>query len=76
MAAGGPCDHPLSDILTHGFDVYTAECDEMIRKLAKIVNSQELYEMFDWPDNFSASEEDKLEFEKQVRTKYLSLREE
>ncbi|MDF0716795.1 hypothetical protein PY092_11585 [Muricauda sp. 334s03] len=74
MPAGGPLDHPLSDILTHGLNVYTPECDRMIRELNKIVSRKELFEMFDWLDDLSASESDKLEFEKKVRIKYLMLK--
>ena len=43
MAAGGPGDHPLKDILHFDMNVYDAECDNLIRELAKYVPESILY---------------------------------
>jgi len=63
MAAGGPNDHPLSDILTYNLNVYNIQCDNLIKQLSKFYSNDFLFELIDWPfdDNLSYSELDKLE---------------
>ena len=74
MAAGGPGDHPLTDILKYNFDVYNKKCDQLVREISKFVSIQTLYEMFDWIDNLSATEEQLIEFERALSHKLDELR--
>ena len=39
-----PGDHPLSDILVHGREVYGPETDELIRGISEFSSKYELYE--------------------------------
>ena len=74
MAAGGPGDHPLTDILNFNLDVYNKECDGLIRRISKFVSIKNLYEMFDWFDNFSATEDQLKAFEEKLSIKLNELR--
>jgi hypothetical protein len=56
MAAGGPGDHPLKDILHFDMNVYDTECDNLIRELAKYVPENILYESIDWSTAFNINE--------------------
>jgi hypothetical protein len=38
-------DHPLTDILLHGIEVYGVEADSLIRKVGELCSRNELY---DW----------------------------
>ena len=73
MAAGGPGDHPLTDILNFNLDVYNKECDGLIRQISKFVSIQSLYEMFNWFDNFSATENQLKTFEEKLSIKLIEL---
>jgi hypothetical protein len=44
MANGKPGDHPLTDILAYGQEVYGREADELIRKIAPLCSARELDE--------------------------------
>ena len=68
MAAGQPTDHPLTDIVKFNFDVYNKTCDDLFREISKYVSLQDLFEMFDWFDNFSASKSDLAKFENYNKT--------
>lgn len=48
MAAGGPGDHPLSDILDYKLKVYGKECDGLIESISKYASRKEMLETFDW----------------------------
>ncbi len=74
MAAGGPCDHPLTDIVNFNLKVYNEECDELIRQISKLVSIHQLYEMFDWFDNFSASETQLENFKVELNEKLEKLK--
>lgn len=50
MAAGGPGDHPLSDILDYKLKVYGKECDELIEEISKYSSREEMLTAFDWFD--------------------------
>ena len=63
MAAGGPHDHPLTDIVKFKLKVYNEVCDQSVREISKLVSMNELYEMFDWCDNFSATKSQLKNFE-------------
>ena len=73
MAAGGPGDHPLSDVLNFNLDVYNKTCDELIRRISEFVPIHRLYEMFDWFDNFTGTKEQLLDFEKKLSQKLEEL---
>jgi hypothetical protein len=42
MTAGGPGDHPLSDVLNYGVEVYGADADALLVKLAQLLSRREL----------------------------------
>ncbi|WP_162127670.1 hypothetical protein [Flavobacterium phycosphaerae] len=75
MAAGGPGDHPLTDIVNFNLKVYNSECDELVREISKLVSRHELYEMFDWFDNFSATEIQLEKFKIELKDKLEKLKE-
>ncbi|MCD4792492.1 MAG: hypothetical protein K8R54_04605 [Bacteroidales bacterium] len=75
MAAGGPGDHPLTDIVNYKLEVYNKECDELIREISKFVSLDRLYEMFDWKDNFSITEKQLKKFEVVLENKLSGLKE-
>lgn len=74
MVAGGPCDHPLTDIVNFNLKVYNEECDELIRQISKLVSMHQLYEMFDWFDNFSATETQLENFKVELNEKLEKLK--
>ncbi len=74
MAAGGPGDHPLTDIIYFNLNVYNDECDELVRLISKHVSMHNLYEMFDWFDNYSATEYQLKIFENTLMKKLKQLR--
>lgn len=76
MAAGGPTDHPLTDIVRYNLEVYNKTCDGLVREISKYVSLQDLFEMFDWFDNFSASKSDLEKFEIQLNEKLAELKNE
>lgn len=74
MVAGGPGDHPLTDIVNFNLKVYNKECDELIREISKLVSMNELYQMFDWFDIFSATESKLENFEVELKEKLEKLK--
>ena len=54
MAAGGPNDHPVTDILIYKIEVYGAEADELIRKIAALCSRRELYDWWEREISWSA----------------------
>jgi hypothetical protein len=73
MAAGGPGDHPLTDIINFKLNVFNKECDELIRQISKYVSINQLYEMFNWFDNFYITELQLIEFEITLKLKLAEL---
>ena len=47
MAAGGPGDHPLTDILNFRLPVYGTEADDIIRQLDQLMGRQRLGTWFE-----------------------------
>jgi len=47
MAAGGPGDHPLTDIIYYKLDTYGPEVDSLIRELAPLLSTRELWEWWE-----------------------------
>ena len=74
MAAGGPHDHPLTDIVNFKLKVYNEICDQLVREISKLVSMNELYEMFDWFDNFSATKSQLENFEIELNIKLENLK--
>ena len=73
MGAGGPGDHPLSDILYHKILIYNKKCDELILRISKLVPFSKLGEMYDWPDNFKITKNQLTNFEQQLKQKLEEL---
>ena len=47
MAAGGPNDHPLSDIIIYKIPTYGEEIDVIINKLSSLLSERELLEWWE-----------------------------
>jgi hypothetical protein len=75
MPAGGPGDHPLTDILRFNLDVYNKTCDSLIREISKFTSFDELFEMFDWFHIAPNSKSRIDEFEVQLKAKLYELSE-
>lgn len=74
MAAGGPGDHPLKDILHLELNVYDAECDNLIRELAKYISENELHESIDWSTAFNITESKLQDFKAELSKRLLALK--
>lgn len=46
MAAGGPGDHPLTDVINFNFEVYGKPADDLLRQLDKLLSGNELHEFW------------------------------
>lgn len=46
MAAGGPNDHPITDVINFNFDVYGKPADDFLRELDQLLSRQELHEFW------------------------------
>jgi len=74
MAAGGPGDHPVIDIVDYGLEIYNAKCDELIREISNYVSRDEQFGMYDWFHELPLSNERLKEFERSLTTKRDQLR--
>lgn len=74
MAAGGPGDHPLKDILYFQMNVYDEECDNLIQELSKYISENELYESIDWSTAFNITESELNNFKVQLSEKLRKFR--
>ena len=74
MAAGGPGDHPLKDILYFDMNVYDNECDNIIKELSKYISEDELYESIDWFSTFSMTKSQLLDFKFMLSEKLMVLK--
>ena len=68
-----PGDHPLSDILIHGREVYGAEADELIRGISEFSSKYELYEWWNREINWS-TDRDEVQRKSQARFQELFQR--
>jgi hypothetical protein len=75
MAAGGPGDHPMTDVVKYNLDVFGKTCDSLIREIAKLVSFFELSEMFDWFEIHPDSQPEIEKFELQLKEKLQELKE-
>jgi hypothetical protein len=57
MPAGGPNDHPLTDILIYKLPVYNDEADELIRKIRTLSSTRELDEWWEKEIGWTATPE-------------------
>jgi hypothetical protein len=55
---GKPGDHPLSDILLHGAEIYTGEIRTLIKEIDHL-GGRNLLEEADWFEEFSPSRSSK-----------------
>lgn len=74
MAAGGPGDHPLKDILHFDMHVFDDECDAIIRDLANYLPEDELYASIDWYATFSMSESQLAQFKETLSQRLIALK--
>ncbi len=61
MAAGGPNDHPLTDILNYNIETYGKEADELLTKLQPLMSQNELYEWWEKEIGWESSSEKALQ---------------
>ena len=47
MAAGGPHDHPITDVLFWNIEVYDPVSDRELKQLADLLSRSELYDWWD-----------------------------
>ena len=50
-------DHPLTDILVYGMEIYSPEANELIREISELSSRRELYEWWDAEINWSEDRE-------------------
>jgi len=74
MAAGGPGDHPLKDVLHFNMNVYDTECDHLIRELSKHMSEDELYSGIDWFGNFNLNESELQDFKTVLLKKLAAVK--
>lgn len=58
MPAGGPGDHPLTDILQWNCSVYGDETDLLIRKIGILSSKRELFEWWETTIGWKATSEE------------------
>lgn len=74
MAAGGPGDHPLKDILHFNMHVFDSECDAIIRELSTYMSEDALYDSIDWFSTFSMTESQAADFKENLSRKLIALK--
>jgi hypothetical protein len=74
MSAGGPGDHPITDIVLYNLPVYGEPCDGLIKDIANLTSVKAMYEMFDWCSISTTSKARIKEFEKELMVKLLELK--
>lgn len=58
MAAGGPGDHPILDIVNYQIDFYGKEASGLIREMAKLMSQRELFEWWQSELRYDSPQED------------------
>jgi hypothetical protein len=71
MPNGKPGDHPLTDLISHHFEIYGAEADDLIRKIAGMCSPRELNE---WWDREIAWSEDRTMVLQKARARLEELK--
>jgi hypothetical protein len=70
MASEKPGDHPLTDILVHGREVYGLEADDLIRGISEFSSRYELYEWWNREINWST---DRGEVQRKAQARFEEL---
>jgi hypothetical protein len=65
-----PGEHPLSDILIHGREVYGPEADELIRGISEFSSKYELYE---WWNSEIKGSTDRAEIASKAEARFQEL---
>jgi len=60
MAAGGPGDHPLSDVINYDIEVYGEEADALLKKLESLMSRRELWEWWGKEIGWACTPQDAL----------------
>jgi len=60
MAAGGPGDHPLTDVINYDIGVYGKVADDLLRNLAPLMSQRELWEWWEEEIGWECSPENAL----------------
>ena len=60
MSAGGPGDHPLSDVIQYDVEVYGPEADALLKKLAPLMSRRELWEWWEKEIGWDCKPQDAL----------------
>lgn len=74
MAAGGPGDHPLKDLLHFNMNVFDSECDALIRELSGYLSEDQLYDSIDWFATFGMTPSQLADFKAQLSQKLVALK--
>jgi hypothetical protein len=70
MATERPGEHPLTDILVYGREVYGPEADELIRGIKEFSSQYELYEWWNKEINWST---DRQEVQRKAQARFEEL---
>jgi len=70
MPNNKPGDHPLTDIIVHGREVYGPEADELIRGISEFSSKYELYE---WWNKEMKGITDRHEVERKAQARFEEL---
>lgn len=73
MPNSKPGDHPLTDILVHGREVFGPEADELIRGISDFSSQYELYEWWN-TEMKGVTDRDEIERKAQARLDELMQR--
>lgn len=60
MSAGGPGDHPLTDVLHYGIEIYGPEADALLKKLAPFMSRRELWRWWEQEIGWDCKPQDAL----------------
>ena len=71
MPNGRPGDHPVTDIVVHGFDKFSPRVDDLVREIARLHGMQALFplerELFTVEAALSSLEHDLVSLREELR---------
>jgi hypothetical protein len=70
MPNSKPGDHPLTDIIVHGREVYGTETDDLIRGICEFSSKYELYE---WWNTHIKGSTDRDEVQRKAQARFEEL---
>lgn len=73
MAAGGPEDHPLSDILDYNLEIYGNGCEDLIKEISQYTSREEMLKTFDWFNKDYFNNPSKLKLELKLALEKLKV---